>query len=111
MLFRSQRLHPYIYVKNNPVNWIDPKGEIGIVEGIIGGIIIGGIIYETVKFYKLAEEGYFEGKDFEDCKLSCRYKMHCENKNSRLAAIDCWLGCMFMMAWKGGGLEFQLRQE
>lgn len=34
----SQDLHPYTYVGNNPVNFVDPFGEQGVPPGLVPGV-------------------------------------------------------------------------
>ena len=32
----------YAYTDNNPINFIDPSGEIAIADDVLGGLILGG---------------------------------------------------------------------
>jgi hypothetical protein len=46
----------YLYVLNNPVNWVDPEGTIGIIPSIIiisGTWVIAGYIGEFLVWYPL----------------------------------------------------------
>ena len=45
---KSQSLNPYIYANNNPINYVDPKGEFALITA---ALILGG----TVLFYSTAE--------------------------------------------------------
>jgi hypothetical protein len=38
-------LHPYQYVRNNPVNLVDPSGQVPILAAAgIGGLVRGGLV-------------------------------------------------------------------
>ena len=55
LLTRPQELQPYVYTLNNPVNYIDPKGEsvlAAVVAALVGVVVTGEIIIVTMKCLK-----------------------------------------------------------
>ncbi len=38
------RNHLFVYVGNNPVNWVDPEGESGAIVGGAFAVLVGGIM-------------------------------------------------------------------
>lgn len=42
--FSSQKMNPYSYVYNNPLIYVDPSGNFGLIAAVIGGAILGSLL-------------------------------------------------------------------
>jgi len=63
LISRPQLLYPYIYCGNNPVNWIDPRGELIIVDWI----------YDCIQCFR------YHGKTHKKAS-ECRKKYPCDTQ-------------------------------
>jgi RHS repeat-associated protein len=97
LIGEPQRLHPYVYVSNNPVNWTDPSGLTAVIPGP-GPIRIIIIISWLAQCEQVARE---VGEDARR-----RYPRAVEDNHMRHCVAICELArrmgriCAWIVAWE-----------